>query len=72
MKIEPSPMSPVLLTVDQACAVGGFGRTHFYKLVHAGLIQPVKIGPKGVRVPTSEMTSLPDRLRDHPEPLDAA
>ena len=67
MKIQPSTIDPVLLTVDQACAVGGFGRTHFYKMVRAGLIQPVKIGPKGVRVPTSEMHALPARLRDQDE-----
>ena len=67
MKYQPSPIAPVLLTVDQACMVGGFGRTQFYKFVNAGLIHTVKIGPKGVRVPTSEMTSLPDRLRDHGE-----
>jgi len=67
MKHTSQPLTPVLLTVDQACAVGGFGRTKFYEFVNAGLIRTVKIGAKGVRVPTSEMNALPARLLDQGE-----
>jgi excisionase family DNA binding protein len=62
MKQDSATIPPVLLTVDQACTVGGVGRTQFYKFVHAGLIRTVKIGNKGTRVPTSEMQALPGRL----------
>ena len=62
MKHESAPIPPVLLTVDQACAAASIGRTQFYKFINAGLIQTVKIGSKGVRVPASEVAALPGRL----------
>lgn len=62
MKHESAPITPVLLTVDQACVAASIGRTQFYKFVNAGLIHTVKIGSKGVRVPASELVALPGRL----------
>jgi excisionase family DNA binding protein len=64
MNDRHAPIPPVLVTVEQACMALGVGRTHFYKLINADLLRPVRIGPKGVRVPVSELEALPGRLRD--------
>lgn len=39
---------PVLVSVKDACRVGGFGRTVAYKLARAGRIDMRKIGRKTV------------------------
>lgn len=65
MKHEPIPQ--VLASVDQACLALGIGRTAFYRLVNEGVIKTVKIGPKGTRVPVSELEAVPERLRQRSE-----
>lgn len=57
------PIEPTLLTVDEACTALRVGRTHFYKLVHRGIVRTVKVGPKAVRVEADELRQVPDRLR---------
>lgn len=60
-----SPTVPkVAATVPEACASLGIGRTQFYEFVKAGIIRPVKIGAKGVRVPVSELHAAIERLRE--------
>lgn len=63
MKRNESPIPQVLASVDQACLALGIGRTAFYTLVKQGVIRTVKIGPKGTRVPITEIESVPERLR---------
>jgi excisionase family DNA binding protein len=44
-----------LLTVKQACNQLQISRTHLYGLCKAGTIQAMKIGPRGVRIPSEEI-----------------
>ncbi len=67
MNRSDSPIPQVLASVDQSCLALGIGRTAFYALVKQGVIRPVKIGPKGTRVPISELEAVPERLRQRAE-----
>lgn len=44
-----------LLTVKEACDAASISRTTLYELCRAGLLQVVKIGPRGIRVPVAEL-----------------
>jgi len=46
---------PSLLTVNEACRLVAVGRTTLYRLISNGKIRTVRIGPRGVRVPASEL-----------------
>jgi excisionase family DNA binding protein len=41
---EPAPVTPVLLTVEDAARALSLGRTKVYELLDAGLLRSVKIG----------------------------
>jgi excisionase family DNA binding protein len=56
-KIEVKTPEPeqALLTVKQACQRLQIGRTLCYGMCQAGLLHPVQIGSRGVRIPNSEI-----------------
>jgi excisionase family DNA binding protein len=54
-------MEPYLLSVSEACAVGGIGRTALYERINAGEIRAVKCGRRTL-IPWEEMRSWMDGL----------
>lgn len=60
-RAAPSP-SPLLLTVRQAAAALGVGRTTVYELIGAGDLEVVHIG-RSARVPVAAVEEFVDRLR---------
>lgn len=59
---HPQP-DKTLLTVSEASRSLNIGRTQFYRLVNTGLIRPVKIGKKGIRIPRAELNECVSRLQ---------
>ncbi len=56
-----------LLKIPEAAAELSIGRSRLYELLQAGEIKAVKIGSRGVRVPSSEIDRfIAERLADKP------
>lgn len=53
-----SPSVGTLLTITQACAVLSVSRGQIYRMIWMGAIQPVKIGPRGVRIRSTEVERI--------------
>jgi excisionase family DNA binding protein len=52
-----------LLRIPEACAELSIGRSRLYELIAAGEIAAVKIGSRGVRIPSTELDRfVADRL----------
>ena len=49
---------PVLLTVNQACEALNVSRSRLHELRRAGSVRTVQIGPRGIRVPRSEIERI--------------
>lgn len=54
-------VTPLLLTIDQTCAVLSTSRAHLYRLLGRGLLRPVKIG-RNIRFPVTEVQRYVDNL----------
>jgi len=59
---------PLLLTVREACDRLRVGKTTFYKLIAAGQVRTVAVGPQTVRVALVDLEAYVRRLRGEPEP----
>jgi len=61
---------PLLLRIEDAARELSTPRRHIYELVHAGLLDLVRIGPKSVRITSASVLRL---ASDHttPRPLPA-
>ena len=55
MASDDKPSEQLLLTVTQAGALLGFGRSTVYELIKEGQIPVVRLGPRRVRVPRREL-----------------
>jgi excisionase family DNA binding protein len=57
---------PLLVTVVDAAAILGVGRTTLYQLINRGELRPVHIG-RSLRVPVAELEHFVEALRSsHP------
>lgn len=65
-KVERAAITPLLLTVKQAAALLGIGRSTLYELLDAGQLRSVKVGASR-RVPLQEVHGYIDRLLDAEE-----
>jgi excisionase family DNA binding protein len=54
-------LPPIVLTVSEACALGRFGRTFFYKMISSGKLRAMKNGSRTV-VLASDLTRLLENL----------
>ena len=62
------PVTPYLVTVEEAGNRRGFGRTRAYRLINSGLLFSVKVG-KSRRVPVQSIEDLVLRLIAEPNLL---
>jgi len=56
--IGESPSVGTLLTIKQACAALSVSRGQLYRMIWMGAIQPVKIGPRGVRIRSTDLERI--------------
>jgi excisionase family DNA binding protein len=54
--------APLLVTVVEAAAILGVGRTKVYELIDRGQLRPVHIG-RSLRVPVAELEEFVEALR---------
>jgi excisionase family DNA binding protein len=47
-----------LLTMKQACDTLSVSRGQLYRMIWMGAIQPVKIGPRGVRIRSTDVERI--------------
>ena len=56
---------PLLVSVEDAAALLGIGRTTLYELIRQGDVLPIRIG-RCVRIPQRELEAYVDRLIGEP------
>jgi len=59
--VEPSPVPPVLLSIEGAAEAMNLGRTFVCQLIREGRLPSIKIGRRRL-VPVSEIQALAARL----------
>jgi len=60
--IEPPPVEPICVRINDAARMIGVGRTKLYELIAANEIETVKLG-KSTRVTTASLRELVKRQR---------
>lgn len=58
ISVDTNHYPPQLLTIESARLALGLSRSRLYELIRLNVVRSVRLGPRGLRVPASEIARI--------------